>query len=228
MEINNRYRSNEIGLVASAAAKAQGSYKPLIANEDAPGGKYANRAAIIAATKESLSINNLCSYQYTELLDEGAGAILLNTVLAHESGQWLSSCWRIVITGNERETSNRIEGFCRTQLAMVLGIAPSKNDPFAFDDNFEELAEQKLISEIRKPSQPKKVELDRNDTINNDQYQELLIELEGFEAIAKDILEVYNISTIQDLPRSEYHPAMAKIRKIKRIQEEYEKRSKNG
>lgn len=104
---------------------------------------------------------------------------------------------------------------------MILGIAPSDNDPIAFDDNGELIAEQHLIASLRKPNSPQKEEIDRTDVINKTQYEELLIELNGFEKIAKDIMEVYDIVTLADLPASEYHRARSKILKIKRTQEDY-------
>ncbi len=50
-----------------------------------------------------------------------------------------------------------------------------------------------------------------------------MIELDGYTDIAKDIMQSHDIETIADLPREEYQRARAKILKIKRIQEEYER-----
>jgi hypothetical protein len=207
-----------------AIAKAQGSYKKLMANQDAPGGKFANLQAILDATRESLAKNGLGFYQYIELLDEGSGAALLKTTIGHESGQYISSCARVVTGKTERQTGNIYEIHKRLHALMLLGIAPSDNDPIAFDDNGEIMAEQHLISSLRKPDNPQKEELDRTDVINKTQYEELLIELNGFEKIAKDIMEVYDLATLADLPASEYHRARAKILKIKRTQEEYSRK----
>jgi hypothetical protein len=68
--------------------------------------------------------------------------------------------------------------------------------------------------------------VDRETTINKDQYQELLIELDGYESICEDILECYKIETLADLPKEEYHKAKNKIFKIKKIHEDYSNRSK--
>lgn len=221
MENNNLYRSVEINEIMAALSKAQGSYKKLVANQDAPGGKFANLQAILEAVRESLSKNGLGFFQFIELLDEGSGAALLKTTLGHESGQYISSCARVIMGKTERQTGNIYEIHKRLHALMILGIAPSNNDPIAFDDNGEIIAEQHLINSLRKPDTPVKKEVDRTDVINSTQYEELLIELNGFEKIAKDIMEVYDIVTLADLPASEYHRARAKILKIKRTQEEY-------
>lgn len=221
MEYNNIYRSSEINEIMGAIAKAQGSYKYLVANQDAPGGKFANLQAILEAVRESLACNGLGFFQFIELLDEGSGAALLKTTIGHSSGQYISSCARVVPGKTERQTGNIYEIHKRLHALMLLGIAPSDNDPIAFDDNGEMMAEQHLVASLRKPDSPQKQEIDRNDVINKTQYEELLIELNGFEKIARDIMEVYDIRTLADLPATEYHRARSKILKIKRTQEEY-------
>lgn len=220
------YRSDQIDQIMGALSKAQGSYKHLIANESAPGGKFANLKAILDAVRDSLSANGLAIYQYIELLDEGSGAALLKTILGHSSGQYVSSCARVITGKTDRQTGNIYEIHKRFHALMVLGIAPSENDPLSFDDNGTELDEQALIEKIRKPKSQVREPIDRNDIINKDQYAELMIELDGYDDIAKNIMEVYGISTIADLPRDEYHKARSKILKIKRTHDEYLRRDR--
>jgi hypothetical protein len=204
-----------------ALAKAQGSYKPLIANQEASGRKFANLQSILLAVRESLSTNGLGFYQFIELLDEGSGASLLKTTIGHESGQYISSCARVVAGKTDRQTGNTYEVHKRLHALMLLGIAPCDNDPIAFDDNGEMMAEERLKDQLRKPDSPQKIEIDHNDVINKHQYEELLLELTGYSKIAEDIMEAYDIRTLADLPASEYHKARSKILKIKRTQEEY-------
>jgi hypothetical protein len=78
-----------------------------------------------------------------------------------------------------------------------------------------------LDIKLRKLNSPKKEEIDLNAVINKTQYAELLFELDGFDSIAKDIMDVYDIRTLADLPACEYYKARSKILKIKRTQEEY-------
>ena len=154
------------------------------------------------------------------MIDEGSGATLLKTTLAHESGQWITSCARVVAGKTDRHTGNIYEVYKRLHALMLLGIAPSDNDPIAFDDNGDMMADEKLIAELRKPDLPLKPELDYNDVINKHQYDELLIELDGYPSIVKDMLRVYDIQTLADMPASEYHKARAKIRDIKKTHQD--------
>ena len=219
--MSNKYRSETIGVLIGSLSKAQGLYKSLVANEESPHGKFANLHAILASVKEALAANGLAFYQYIEQLDEGAGAVILYSILGHESNEFISSSARIIIGKNERNNGNIYEIHKRRHACMLLGIAPSKSDPMGFDDDGEQIAEDALIDALRKPREPIKEELDRNDTVNNEQYQELLIELDDYPEITKDILSVYDITTLADLPKSEYHKARSKILKIKRTTEDY-------
>ena len=78
-----------------------------------------------------------------------------------------------------------------------------------------------LDSKFKRLYSPKKEEFNPTDVINKTQYAELLFELDGFDSIAKDIMDVYDIRTLADMPACEYYKARSKILKIKRTQEEY-------
>jgi hypothetical protein len=229
-----KYRSDEFGIVMGAYAKAQGAFKPLVADSTSPKGRYSSLRAIRAATCDALAANSLAFYQGFEFFNNDAtGIVLLKTTLGHESNQWIASYVRVISEKTHRETDTLVEGLKRSQALMLLGIAPSEGDPTLYDDNFETLAEQSLINEVRKPralspkiTDSRAEEINYNNTISDTQYQELLIELEDQESLLTDILQVYGISTLADLPASEYHKAMAKIRRIKRVAEDYQ--SKKG
>ncbi len=224
MEPNSQYRSVEIDKIAAALAKAQGTYKELKANEVQAGRKFANLKATLLATKDSLASNGLGFYQYQELMAEGTGAVLLWSNLIHASGQWISSCARVVAGETDRQTGNRLEIYKRIHAQMLLGIAPSDGDPVSFDDNGEELAEKHIIKELSKPDSAEKSIIDRDNPISKDQHNELLIELQGYDKLAKEIMESYSIETLADLPRSEYYKVRDRILKIKKVQEEFERK----
>lgn len=212
------YRSTEINEIMGALSKAQGNYKHLVANQESQGKKFANLQAILLAVRESLSTNGLGFFQFIELLDEGSGAALLKTTIGHSSGQWITSCTRVVAGKTDKQTGRTYEVHKRLHALMLLGIAPSDNDPISLDDDGDLMAERQLIEELRKPDSPKKPEVDYNDVISNDQYEELLIELDFSDGkrIAKQIMDTHDIETLADLPRSQYHHARSQILKIKK------------
>lgn len=218
------YRSEQINSLTESLAKAQGCYKFLVPNEDIAGGRFANLTAIFEATREALSSNGLTFIQHVELLDEGAGASLLWTTLAHSSGQYLRSCSRIVQENTFRETFQGIERYKRLNALMILGIAPSGLDPLMFDDNGVQQSEKQIVKNIKHPvSKPKS---QNAETITKEEYDGLMFDLEGFGEIAKTIQDRYEITTIADLPRSEIWNVKEHIRRVIKLYEEEKKNSR--
>jgi hypothetical protein len=64
------------------------------------------------------------------------------------------------------------------------------------------------------------------ESISAEQYKDLLNILEDYDFIAMSILKFYDIVTLADLPKSEYHPALAQIRTIKKNAEDYENKKR--
>lgn len=216
----NRYQSEKIDLIMAALSKAQGGYKKLVPNELTIDGRFANLEAILDSCRAALSDNEISFFQYIELQDEGSGAALLKTTLGHSSGQWISSFARVISGKTDRQTGNNYETHKRLNALMLLGIAPSKYDPIAFDDNGLEQSEEVLVDTLRKPKENRLKEY-RQEVINKDNYNELLIAIGDNMEILKDILSVYGITTLADLPKEEYHKTLDKIRKIRRTEEDY-------
>ena len=81
-------RSETIGQLAGALAKAQKTYKPLIKDSTNPyyNSKYADLAAVIEATKDALADNELSIIQLPTFED---GKAVVRTVLAHSSGEFI-------------------------------------------------------------------------------------------------------------------------------------------
>lgn len=215
----SKYRSEELGALFGAFSKAQGMYKPLVPNEDTPAGKFANLTSILEASREALSANSLSFYQYIELLDEGSGASLLWTVLSHESNQYISSCSRVIPGSTFRETFNNIEAYKRLNALLILGIAPVGKDPLIYDDNGASQAEKVMVRTLRSARMMPKSHVP--ETITSDEYEDLMWELEEFPEVVKSILKHYDITSIADLPKTEFHNAKAQIRKIKKTHEDY-------
>lgn len=217
-------RSEDIGLLMGALAKAQGTYKTPKANQAAPGGKYANLASILEAVKESLSKNEISFYQHVEYLEDGSGGMILETMLGHSSNQWISSHARIVKGKTDRATGNSIENHKRIHGSMLLGIAPSDNDPIMIDDNFAEVSLEQTLEDTRKPKSERQV--DRNDVISMQRYQDLMIELDNYPEFVQSVLDTYNIETLADLPNEEYTSVRKNILNMKKADDEWRKKKR--
>jgi hypothetical protein len=100
------HRSSEsIGAIAAALAKAQGELtnpeKSLIATirsafprEGDRTFRYASLASGLDIVRKSLGQHEIATIQ-TTAIDQGSGRIRLTTLLAHASGEWISSDWPV-------------------------------------------------------------------------------------------------------------------------------------
>jgi ERF superfamily len=100
------HRSSEnIGTIAAALAKAQGELtnpeKSLIATIRSPSPcegdrtfRYASLASGLDIVRKSLGQHEIATVQ-TTTIDQDSGQIRLTTLLAHASGEWISSDWPV-------------------------------------------------------------------------------------------------------------------------------------
>jgi ERF superfamily len=100
------HRSSEsIGAIAAALAKAQGELinpeKSLIATIRSPipregdrTFRYASLASGLDIVRKSLGQHEIATVQ-TTTIDQDSGQIRLTTLLAHASGEWISSDWPV-------------------------------------------------------------------------------------------------------------------------------------
>jgi hypothetical protein len=126
----------------------------------------------------------------------------------------------------DRATGNTQEIHKRLQALMILGIAPSEGDPIAFDDNGGEQEEDQIVESIKSGEASRSKVTDPNSVITKAQYNEIIISLGSYDEIAENIMKLYKIESLADLPREVYHDALAKIRRIKKTAEDYENRKK--
>ena len=131
------HRSSEsIGAIAAALAKAQGELtnpeKSLIATIRSPFPRegdrtfrYASLASGLDIVRKSLGQHEIATIQ-TTAIDQGSGRIRLTTLLAHASGEWISSDWP-VCSVSEMATPHRMGAALtyarRYALFALVGIA---------------------------------------------------------------------------------------------------------
>src|SRR6516162_9062888 len=130
-------RSSEtIGTIAAALAKAQAQLvnpeKSLIGKirSDATGVaersfRYAPLSSGLDIVRKTLIQHEIATVQATSI-DEAAGIVLLSTVLAHASGEWIASDWPVCAIG-ETVTPHRMGAALtyarRYALFTLVGIA---------------------------------------------------------------------------------------------------------
>jgi hypothetical protein len=128
--------SDTIGTIAGALAKAQAQLvnpeKSLVAtirSDEASGSersfRYASLSSGLDIVRKTLSQQEIATVQTTSI-DEAAGLVLLSTVLAHASGEWIASDWPVCAI-SETATPHRMGAALtyarRYALFSLVGIA---------------------------------------------------------------------------------------------------------
>jgi len=131
-----QHSSETIGAIAGALAKAQieliNPEKALIATIESPFPRemdrtfrYASLSSGLDLIRKSLGRHEIATVQTTSF-DEGAGIIRLTTVLAHSSGEWISSDWPVCAvseTGAPQRMGAALTYARRYALFTLVGIA---------------------------------------------------------------------------------------------------------
>jgi ERF superfamily len=131
-----QHRSESIGNIAAALAKAQGELtnpeKLLTATIQSPFPREATRTFRYASLSTGLNTVRKCLGQHeiaavqTTAIDQAAGLIRLTTTLAHSSGEWISSDWPVCPIG-ETNAPHRMGAALtyarRYSLFTLVGIA---------------------------------------------------------------------------------------------------------
>lgn len=123
-------KSNEIADLAKALAKAQGEFKPPIKNKTVKTNtykfSYATLDAVIDAVRKPLAENAL---SISQGLADTPNGLRLVTLLAHESGQWLSTQTPLEIQQTGMQALGSAISYARRYgISNILGITADEDD----------------------------------------------------------------------------------------------------
>jgi hypothetical protein len=163
--------SNSIANLAAALAKAQialvNPEKSLVATirQNGPSGpeqtfRYAPLSSGLEIVRKTLGEHEIATVQ-TTAIDQGAGIVNLTTVLAHSSGEWISSDWPVCAlseTATPRRMGAALTYARRYALFTLVGIA-GEDDLDAPD----------LVTPTAQTSEPERPRGEGNDRLNGQQ-----------------------------------------------------------
>lgn len=124
-------KSESIAELAAALAKAQGEMTAAKKDSENPHfrSKYADLAAVLDACREPLSKNGIAIIQLPASV---GSAVVLTTVLAHSSGQWISSTGLGIDTVGAKNVAHAIGSIVtylrRYSLSAAVGISAEDDD----------------------------------------------------------------------------------------------------
>lgn len=118
--------SDQLGKLAGALAKARAAIAPIVKSKTANAGKYgytyADLATAVDASTKALSDHGLAYVQRCRGRE-------LETVLLHESGQWIAGSTPILTKGNGPQDFGSGMTYARRYgLLAMLGMAPEDDD----------------------------------------------------------------------------------------------------
>ena len=120
-------KSESITELAKALCKAQGAMGGAHKGANNPffKSKYADLSAVIQAIKEPFASNGL---SYVQFPIESGGRVGIETILMHESGEFLSNEFTVQLTKQDAQGAGSAITYCRRYgLQAVAGI-PSEDD----------------------------------------------------------------------------------------------------
>lgn len=203
-------QSESLNELAAAFAKARCEYPSIRPNKQLRSGSwtfdYADLHAILSPLHPILGKFGLSFYQFQEEVD---GVTWVYSRLLHSSGQWIQSQSRLLATKTDQDYGKTLSYTRRYQAMLLLGIAVDK-DPDDDDGEYE------MDQAVLQAAKGKTTTIPpKGKTIVPEQYEELMLELDGFPELTKKIQDYYGIRTLADLPSDKYHAVRNKILQIK-------------
>ena len=120
-------KSESIKHLAMAMCKAQYEMGGAHKGADNPffKSKYADLGAVVEAVKEPFTNNGLSYVQFP--IEEG-GRIGIETILLHDSGEWLSNSFTVALKKQDAQSAGRAITYCRRYSLQAVAGIPSEDD----------------------------------------------------------------------------------------------------
>jgi hypothetical protein len=194
-------QSENINELAASLSKAQGEMQAAIKDSINPffKSKYADLGSVWDAARPVLCKYGLCVMQSTEILGE---KIVMSTILAHSSGQWVKSYLPLNPSKNDSQGMGAAMTYLRRySLSALVGVVCDEDD-----DGETAVGRGKIEQQNKKPAPiAKSSSQDNLEIINKDQLNEIL-ELDkqvddAFRAnIKKYLKDTYKIEDYAMIP----------------------------
>lgn len=202
------YSSENTNELAGSLAKARLAFEEIGANKKGMDRNWADLPYVLSKVNKGLASNGLSFVQYTTIEDDSS--TILVTKLMHGSGQWICSRLRLILGDTDKGNDRTLQINKRMQALALLGIWPLED---TLDDGGDMELEEKVISGMFDPHV--KSNKKSKEVISKEQYEQVLHELEGWPKIAKGIMDLYDITTLRDMPKDNFITDVERIRKLK-------------
>ena len=120
-------KSESIKNLAAALCKAQGVMGGAVKDKNNPFYKssYSDMGSVIQAIKEEFATNGL---SYTQFPIEDGGRIGVETILMHESGEWMANSFTVNLTKQDAQGAGSAITYARRYALQAIAGIPSEDD----------------------------------------------------------------------------------------------------
>jgi hypothetical protein len=198
--------------LSKALAIAQKDYKPITyLNENTYSNiAYASLMQVVDATRVPLCNNGLSVIQILFDYMHDASQIL-HTQLRHSSGEYVESQMIVKANGNDPVAlTSYINWLKRTAYSSIVGCPIPKED-----DDCIRYAQGNEKPLLRGSAAKRKDE--SYERINKTQYDELVLELDGYPDMAQMLMDDHEIDDLHEMRQSKWRAAITKIRENKQL-----------
>ncbi len=204
--LSRKDRSDDIGLIMEALAKAQAEMAAASKDSINPfhKSKYADLHSIIEASRPALTKNGLAVSQ--QVSTDAHGKMILVTTLGHASGQYISSVAYIrPLKEDIQSLGSYITYLRRYTYAPLVGVSVDDDDGETAMTSYRGNRQEREIRE----------EPEEYEKVSSDQYKELKHQMRDMSDFEASILKYYKCSSLKDIPADAYRIIMEKIEKRK-------------
>jgi hypothetical protein len=120
-------KSDEIKNLATALNKAQSIMGGAVKDAANPffKSKYADLGAVVKAIKDPFADNGL---SYVQFPIEDNGRIGVETIIMHNSGEWMSNSFTVQLTKQDAQQAGSALTYCRRYALQAIAGIPSEDD----------------------------------------------------------------------------------------------------
>jgi hypothetical protein len=208
-------RSVELKELFTALAKAQMDIEVAGLHNENPffKSRYADLATVVRASRPHLTKNGLSVIQ--QIMPNDDGQLILHTILAHSSGQWIETRMRVIPAKNDVQTlGSTLTYLRRYSYAALVGVVAGTDD----DDGEVAVAHYRDTQSkgvgISVKYDPRQQSAD---TITSEQLEELEYELAEYPDIAETILDKLQLQSLADMPKNKFMVSVQRVREIKAL-----------
>lgn len=200
--------SASIAKLSLALAKAQGEIQHALKDEKNPhfNSKFASLASVLDACRIPLTKNELSVFQKIE---GEVGKLFIVTILAHSSGEWMSSRLPLIVNKNDMQgLGSALTYGRRYSLSAMVGVAQEDDDGNSAGQVQPKGQDQKPPPQKKKDDKPQPPTLDQLISVGMKKNGWTLDQLNMF------VGQVYSVKPGQKLPDEKKKELIEKLNKF--------------